>query len=80
MELKINGSSLTLFKGNDFVTNLKLDSNILYDDERQWFEVTTGEEMQVNSEYTMSVPYSGKIIEKLVGFYRGEYTENGKTI
>lgn len=77
MELTLveNGLQLSDSDGN----NIGFNSLIDYDSEKQYFTITLNSDLKVDQNYTLTVPYYGVIIDKLVGFYRGSYIENGKT-
>ncbi len=77
MELVIDSNNLTLHSSLNTSEYLTFNKDIQYDEERQWFTIVTDKELVKGIQYTLTIPYSGKIIEKLVGFYRGSYLENG---
>ncbi len=76
-ELEIKGADLDLISSNKD-EKISFNRDIKYDEQREWFTIVTDKNLVEGLNYTLLVPYSGKIIDKLVGFYRGSYFENGK--
>ncbi len=76
--LDINGSNLRLtLSGNE--SDIGFDSNLVYDEQNQWFTVNLNGSLEAGSEYVLEIPYTGVINKFLSGFYRGSYVENGTT-
>lgn len=77
VELNVNGSDLRLY--SEFDNDVRLDSDIVYDEERQWYTVNLNEDLLAGINYTIVIPHTGKVSANLDGFYRGSYVENGTT-
>jgi len=76
--LDIDGSNLQLtLSGNE--SDIGFDSNLVYDEQKQWFTVNLNGSLEAGSEYVLEIPYTGVINKVLSGFYRGSYVENGTT-
>lgn len=81
LELVINGDDLVLTTDNQSImqTTIKMNPKIVYDEKMEYWTVTVEETLKADTNYTLKVPYSGKILTKMFGFYQASYQENGKT-
>ena len=76
-ELTIYNNNLTLKSESD--NDITFDRNIEYDEERLYYTLQLSRECKKDVKYHFTVQYSGKILDKLFGFYRSSYLYNGKT-
>ena len=56
-------------------TELQIDGHG-YDEERQFYIIQLGEQLQVGSTITVGIGYTGNLNPDLVGFYRSSYTDS----
>ena len=78
LDLNITVSGLELYRTVDKVA-VPFSSVLKYDLEREYYTMTVNEELKAGVEYTLVVPYKAGILNRLDGFYRQQYVENGKT-
>ena len=74
-ELTIELEKLEISSDKD--SNIKL-TNLDYDQEKLYYIVQMNRECSKGSMITLTVPFSGKIINKLFGFYQSSYFYNGQ--
>ena len=75
-ELVVDETKLKIESSNDTGVRLSSSVPLEYDNQRQFVIVTLGSACIQDQNYTLTVPYSGVILEKLFGFYRGSYTNS----
>ena len=78
LNLNITESGLELYKSEDNV-NVPFSSELVYDSRREYYTMTVNEDLEAGKQYTLVVPYRAGIVDRLDGFYRQQYVENGKT-
>ena len=73
--------NLAIDEKNVVVAGLALGAKMTfsYDPERVFTTINLDSNLVSGKNYTLTVPYTGKILSNLFGFYKGSYIENGKT-
>ncbi len=76
--LNIDGSNLR-FTSSDNESDIGFDSNLVYNEQKQWFILNLNSTLNLGSDYVLEIPYTGEINKAFHGLYRTSYFENGKT-
>jgi hypothetical protein len=60
--------------------NISVDTNYVYDFQREWAVFTLNKLCIVNATYVLTVPYRGVISDMLFGLYRSSYKDSNSQI
>ncbi len=77
IDLAIDHASLELSSMAD--PALTFSRSTSTDTLRDFYTISLDRKCRQNTDYKLVVPFTGVILEKLYGFYRSSYTENGTT-
>ena len=76
-ELTIYHEDIELESKDD--KDITFDRNMEYDEERLYYTLQLSRQCKKGARYTLTLQFSGKILDKLIGFYRSSYVYNGIT-
>lgn len=77
INLNIDAEKLELTSATD--KDIKFDKNFKYESLREFVTVSLSRNCVTGAEYSLTVVYTGEILKATFGFYRSQYTEDGKT-